>query len=167
MALCQGRDEGRVVEVRSNEVVVAIWGRDNFDNTLKKGRPAPHSGWWSKGLVFIKNSLGKKLSVLIFVCVQVGCINRMQLQLTIEREGTRGWGWGLVFVVVVDVVVFSLDQALVLVLAKILSALVLGQELQLSAVDGPATLFADQFDSILVLHAQLNESNGYKHRRST
>jgi hypothetical protein len=64
----------------------------------------------------------------------------------------------------------SLQDALVLAASatgECLSALVLGQELQLAAVDGAAALPSNLLHGILVLHAQLDESHRHQDGRAS
>jgi len=53
-----------------------------------------------------------------------------------------------------------LDLTLVPSLDEILLSFVLGQELELLGVDGAAALLADILNSVLVLHAELDEGDG-------
>lgn len=53
-------------------------------------------------------------------------------------------------------------MTLVLPLDEDLPAFVLCEELELLGVDGTATPLTDEFDRILVLHAQLDEGHGHE-----
>jgi len=57
----------------------------------------------------------------------------------------------------------SLDLTFVFALDEVFAALVLREELELLGVNGSSAFLADQLDSILVLHPQLNKSCSHKY----
>jgi len=59
-----------------------------------------------------------------------------------------------------------LNLALILALQKVLSALVLGQKIQLAAIDSATPLSTNDLHGLFIFHAQLNERNGDQNGRA-